>query len=153
MSELYKVDWSELINDCKDLAKKIGSCDSIVALGRGGLVPGVILSHMLDTNLVNFGVKSYNKNNTAGEVRAHQTPGLVFNSDYREKRVVIFDDLSDKGNTLEYVKDYFDQCGFLNYKFATLYIKKSTKFTPNYFVKEFDDNIWLDFPWESSKLD
>jgi len=153
MSELYKVDWSELINDCKDLAKKIGSCDSIVALGRGGLVPGVILSHMLDTNLVNFGVKSYNKDNTAGEVRAHQTPGLVFNSDYREKRVVIFDDLSDKGKTLEYVKDYFDQCGFTNYKFATLYIKKFTKFTPNYFVKEFDDNIWLDFPWESSKLD
>jgi len=147
MAETHKLKWSEILDDCRELAQQIDSCNSIVALGRGGLAPGVVLSHLLNTNLINFGIKSYN-DKVSGEIRTYQTPGLVFNSDYRDKRVIIFDDLSDRGSSLFYVQDYFEQCGFTNYKFATLYIKENTKFVPNYFVKKFDDNIWLDFPWE-----
>ena len=144
--------WSNVEQDCILLADQIDYCDVILALGRGGLVPSVILSHLLDCKVVNFGLKSYIKNK-ASEVIVTQPPGLQFNSTYRSKKVVVVDDLSDRGNTLLYVKDYLDTHEFDYYRFATLYIKTSTKFTPTYYVKEFDDNIWLDFPWETTKLD
>lgn len=147
-----KLDWMTIERDCKELAKQINYCDVILALGRGGLVPGVIMSHFLDCKVFNFGLKSY-KAKKAGDIVITQPPGINFNRTYREKKVVVVDDLSDKGSTLQYVKEYLDNNDFYFYRTATLYIKKSTKVLPTYFIKEFDDNIWLDFPWESVKLD
>lgn len=146
------LDWKTIEIDCRDLAHQIEYCDVILALGRGGLVPGVMLSHFLDCKVFNFGLKSY-KNNQAGEIIITQPPGILFNKNYREKKVVVVDDLSDKGSTLQYVKEYLNTHEFNLYRFATLYIKNSTKFLPTYFTKEFDDNIWLDFPWESDRLE
>lgn len=147
-----KLGWSDISNDINELADNIGSCDAIVAIGKGGLVPGTILSYILDCDLVNFGIKSYNKENIQEDSSITQIPGLKFNHEFRDKRVIVFDDLSDKGTTLHQAKDYFELSQFTNYKFATLYIKKSTKFVPNYYLKEFDDNLWLDFPWETIKI-
>jgi hypoxanthine phosphoribosyltransferase len=152
MPERINLTWEQVNKDCKELANLIGSCDAIVAIGRGGLVPGTIISYIYDIPVVNFTIKSYNEF-TAGELVFGQIPGFKFNSEFREKRVVIIDDLSDKGKTLLAAKDYFESCEFTNFKFATLYIKKSTQFIPNFYIKEFDDNIWLDFPWESVRLD
>lgn len=146
------LDWKTIEKDCKDLAHQINFCDVILAVGRGGFVPSVLLSHHLDCTVVNFGLKSY-KDKQAGDIVVTQPPGLLFNSNYREKKVVVVDDLSDKGQTLQYIKEYLDGHDFHLYRFATLYIKNSTKFVPTYFVKEFDENIWLDFPWETVKLD
>jgi len=151
MSENTKLSWEQIEIDCRELANKIGPCDVIVAIGRGGLAPGVILSHFLDAPIFNFGIKSY-KDKEAGEPIITQIPGLKFNSNYRDKRVIIFDDLSDKGSTLIYAKEYFELNEFINFKFATLYIKDSTKFIPNFYIKNFDDKIWLDFPWETATI-
>ena len=144
--------WSEIEQDCAILASEIEYCDAILSLGRGGLVPGVILSNLLDCKVFNFGLKSY-KEKLAGDIVVTQPPGIKFNSDYRNKKILVVDDLSDKGSTLLYVKEYLDTHEFKYYRFATLYIKKSTKFTPTYYVREFDDTIWLDFPWEIAKLE
>ncbi len=152
MPQRVSITWEQIANDCADLANNFGPCDAIVAIGRGGLIPGTIISYTLDVPMVNLAIRSYH-DFAAGEVKFGQIPGLKFNSEFRDKRVVIVDDLSDKGNTLLAAKDYFESCEFTNFKFATLYIKRSTKFMPNFHVKEFDDNIWLDFPWESVKLD
>jgi hypoxanthine phosphoribosyltransferase len=148
-----KITWLTLEEHCFELAKIIGPCDVIVAIGRGGLVPGVLLSNHLDCPIYNFGIKSYKKDNTQGDITVTQIPGIRFNSDFRDKRVIIFDDLSDKGETLREAKNYFEDGQFTNFKFATLYIKSSTKFIPNFYVKSFDENLWLDFPWEACKLD
>lgn len=147
-----KLSWSQVEEDINELASKIDTCNAIVAIGRGGLVPGTILSYILDCELVNFGIKSYNKDNLVEDSVVTQIPGLKFNHEYREKSVIVFDDLSDKGSTLNQAKDYFDLCQFENVKFATLYIKSSTKFVPNYYIKKFDDNLWLDFPWETVRI-
>lgn len=146
------LDWKTIESDCRELAQQIEYCDVLLALGRGGLVPGVLLSHLLDCKIINFGLKSYN-DKEAGNIIVTQPPGIAFSSKYREKKVVVLDDLSDKGSTLQYVKKFLDDHEFSFYRFATLYIKNSTKFIPTYFVKKFDDQIWLDFPWESCKLD
>jgi len=152
MPERVNLSWKHIQDDCKVLANLIGPCDAIVAIGRGGLVPSTIISHAHDVSVVNFAIKSYEEF-AAGQLQIGQIPGLKFNSEFRDKRVVVIDDLSDKGKTLVAARDYFESCAFTNFKFATLYIKKSTQFIPNFYVKQFDDHIWLDFPWESVKLD
>lgn len=145
------VSWSMIDRDCKFLADMIGSCDAIIAIGRGGLVPGTIISYHLDCDLYNFCLQSY-KDGTAGSIVKKQVPDLIFNENYREKKVVVIDDLSDRGNTLHTVKKHLDMYAFKGYKFATLYTKSSTTFKPDYYIKNFDDNIWLDFPWESGNI-
>jgi hypoxanthine phosphoribosyltransferase len=145
------VGWSMIDRDCKFLADMIGSCDTIIAIGRGGLIPGTIISYYLDCSLYNFCLQSY-KDGTAGSIVKKQVPDLIFNETYREKKVVVIDDLSDRGNTLHTVKKHLDMYAFKDYKFATLYTKSSTTFKPDYYIKNFDDNIWLDFPWESGSI-
>lgn len=152
MSQRYDISWGTLLGDCKELARDIGSCDAIVAIGRGGLIPGTFIAYMLDVPVVNFSMSSYT-DERAGEIVINQIPGLKFNSEFRDKRVVIVDDLSDKGATLSAAKDYFESCEFADFKFATLYMKNSTKFVPNFYIKKFADDIWLDFPWDTCKLD
>ena len=149
MSQKIYISWNTIEQDCGYLADMIQACDAIVAIGRGGLIPGTIISYKLDCELYNFCIKSYNNDNTAGSIEKKQVPDLVFNDYYREKSIVVIDDLSDKGNTLNAVKKHLDFHRFKNYKFGTLYTKRSTSFKPNYYIKSFDDNIWLDFPWES----
>lgn len=148
MSSNYKISWSQIEEDCNLLAEKIKECDCIIALGRGGLVPGVILSYKLKSYVFNFGIKRYKEDNTPGDLWIIQPPGDWFSRNYKDKNILVLDDLSDKGNTLQQVKEFLDLHNFKNVTFATLYIKKSTKFMPNVYIKEFDDNIWLDFPWE-----
>jgi len=150
MSKVY-IGWNTIDEHCKYLADMIRTCDVIIAIGRGGLVPGTIISYYLDCDLYNFCLQSY-KDGTAGSLIKKQVPDLIFNENYREKKVVVIDDLSDRGNTLHAVKKHLDMYAFKDYKFATLYTKSSTTFKPNYYIKNFDDNIWLDFPWESGSI-
>ena len=145
--------WENISLDSRLLADKIGPCHVIVSAGRGGLVPSVIISHILNAPVYNFGIRSYTDENKPGEITFDQVLGIKFVSKYRDKRVIIIDDLSDKGKTLIELNSFFDSQQFSNYKFATLYIKNSTSYVPNFYIKNFDDNIWLDFPWESVKLD
>jgi len=145
----HKISWFELEEDCRVLAEKIKGCDCIVALGRGGLVPGTILSYKINSYVFNFGIQRYKSDNTPGDLWIIQTLGEDFIKKYRNKKVVVFDDLSDKGNTLMQAKEFLKLHNFTDVVFATLYIKKSTKFLPDCYVRSFDDNIWLDLPWES----
>jgi len=149
MAVKYKITWSHLEDDCRALSEKINGCDVIVALGRGGLVPGTILSYKVNAYVFNFGIQRYKTDNTPGDLWIIQTLGDDFIKKYRNKKVIVFDDLSDKGNTLMQAKEFLKLHNFTDVKFATLYIKDSTKFIPDYFVSNFDDNIWLDFPWET----
>jgi hypoxanthine phosphoribosyltransferase len=149
MLEKVRIPWAQIEEDCDRLSKRIEPCDCIVALGRGGLVPGVILSYKINCYVFNLGIQRYKTDNTPGDLQIIQSLGDDFIKKYRNKKVVVFDDLSDRGNTLMKAKEVLSLNNFNNVKFATLYTKKSTKFVPDNYIKEFNDNIWLDFPWES----
>ena len=125
--------------------------DVVITIGRGGLIPGALLTYKFNVKTVhNFSVQTYNDN----DVKTHaiictQEPGRSLEIKHRDSKVLVVDDISDSGHTLEYIKNELStNYGLNNIKFATLYTKKSTSFTPDYFVTEFPDESWVAFPWE-----
>jgi len=106
MPSKHKITWSQIDEDCDRISRRITPCDCIVALGRGGLIPGVIISYKINCYVFNFGIQRYKSDNTPGDLWIIQTLGDDFIKKYKNKSVVVLDDLSDKGNTLMQAKEF-----------------------------------------------
>ena len=117
--------------------------DVIMGINRGGCIPGVYLSHRL---------------NTAHEVldirlRDHKAkPDLrVLEKAFAfQKKILIIDDINDSGDTFQYVLDNFGKHDE-RIKFAALINNKPSKVKVDYHGYEIDkDEVpsWIVFPWE-----
>ena len=121
--------------------------DSIVALLRGGVVPGRIFSDFFDTILDFFAldVKLYEGiGNQRDEVQIK-----AFHGDVKNKKILILDDIWDSGKTMEVVLDSLD-CEDVTT--ATLLWKETAKEKPNYYAEIVRDNEWVVFPWETCEF-
>jgi xanthine phosphoribosyltransferase len=127
--------------------------DVIVTVGRGGLIPGALLAYRLNIKtVVNYSLQSYSdeSNSSTGSFTEIQKLNDNFIEQYKRKRVLIVDDLSDKGSTLIHIKEQLSKIKDL--QFATLFIKQGTKLIPDYFVNDYSDDTWLVFPWEADAI-
>ena len=63
------------------------------------------------------------------------------------KRVLVVDDISDSGETLDAVMKSL-ACGNseIEFKSATLFYKKTSVYEPHFWINEAND--WIDFFWE-----
>ena len=125
--------------------------DALIVVGRGGLVPGTLFAYRLNVKTVyNFSVQSYGDNKQGGDITVLQQPPESL-SEYKDKKVLVFDDLSDSGNTLSYIVNSLkNDFKLSNVKSTTLCIKKGTNFVPDYYIQEYQPETWLVFPWEVS---
>jgi len=57
------------------------------------------------------------------------------------QKVLVIDDISDSGETLLTAEKF----GFVT---ATLTVRHSTIFFPDYYIHNIEDERWLVFPWE-----
>jgi hypoxanthine phosphoribosyltransferase len=107
--------------------------DLIVGLTRGGLVPGVHLSHMLDVPF-----KALNKDE------------LFYNSKFEYPNVLVIDDINDTGATLkDFANKYTDLFDMVRY--AVIVNNESSSFDADYFgmsYNKLDEPDWWVFPWE-----
>jgi len=142
------ITWNQFDKDVQTLVKYLkNDVDVIIGIGRGGWVPAVSLSHQLNVKEVyNFSLQSYD-NKKATTIKIGQVPSNFFFAENKRKKVLVIDDLSDKGQTLKAIKHYFADRGMYPV-FVTLYIKNSTEFIPDIYVRAYNDNTWLVFPWE-----
>ena len=127
--------------------------DAVVIVGRGGFIPGALLTYKLDVKTVhNFSIQTYNEKDVkTGSIISIQEPGHSLELKHKDSKVLVVDDISDTGHTLEYIKNELStNYGLNNIRFATLFTKKSTTYIPDYYVTEFPDESWLVFPWENS---
>lgn len=126
--------------------------DTIIALSRGGLIPGVILSHeliALNKTVVVYPL-AYSSNHGNGDNRNHQNrlPELDSNN------ILIVDDICDSGHTMKEVQEFYSARprGRRVVRTATLYYKESAVHLPTYFVTQIPaDSPWIVFPWETPK--
>lgn len=147
------ISWEQIHKDIDVLASNIKNIDAIVGVGRGGLIPATLLSYKLDVKIINnFQLQSYNDTGVAEDFKIWQQPAENFIKSLSNKAtILVVDDLSDKGKTLEYIRRYFDKID-VKLRFATLYIKKDTTFVPNLYVRSYSTEEWLVFPWEECNI-
>ena len=149
MSKKY-VAWDELHNYISqaNLDKVYPKVDLVVSIGSGGMVPGVIISKILNVPVVNIGVKSYSIDNTQ-TYKAHFYQKFEFRSS-RHKKILVVDDINDTGYTLASVNIYLMSTYLkeTDVEYLTIFSKQRTVF-PCKSLQQVDNDTWIEFPWEA----
>lgn len=135
--------------------------DRIIALTRGGLVPGTLLSHFLQVRLETYSVRLRDSQNIPCEDN-DWLPRLAVGADGDRQNLLIVDDINDTGATIDWISDDWQRrypdtnwsdIWNHNVRFAVLVdnIGSDCKRTIFYGGLEIDkrqEDVWIDFPWE-----
>ena len=144
--------WNEMRREGNTLCREIlldgFNPEVIVGLSRGGLTPGVMMSHWMQKPFKP--VKASLRDFPEWE-------------DYLPKktdeRVLIVDDICDSGETFDRIKSYIKGPRInqplelpVEVRFATLWWNNECNVEPHYYVNEIakdSTGTWIHFPWES----
>jgi hypoxanthine phosphoribosyltransferase len=137
-----KVD--EAIWTLADYVRKDYKVDIIVGIARGGLIPAVRMSHILDNILMRvMDVKFYT------DVEQHtEFPEITvpLTEPIEGKNVLIVDDVADTGKTLKVVREDIQKKGARDVRIAVIAKKPQSIVDPDYYI--FQTDGWIVFPWE-----
>ena len=143
--------WDEMRRDVNTLCREIvldkfDPC-CIVGLSRGGLLPGVMMSHWLN--------KPFKPVKAALRDFPEWEDYLPRKTD---ERVLIVDDICDSGETFTRMKNYIKGPRMnqplelpTEVRFASLWLNNECDFEPHYYAQECakdTEGIWIHFPWE-----
>ncbi len=145
MQKIY-YNYETFRNDTSTLLKELSheNFDTIIGVARGGLTLAHMLSEALDIrNVQSISTQLYDDTQKRETITITDTTLLK-----SSKNVLIVDDIADSGETLKALYNHltltYPQTHFQT---ATLFYKKSSVFTPDYWVKEAD--AWIEFFWEA----
>ena len=133
--------YEEFVKDIKELAKRVGECDAIVAIARGGLTPAHMLAEALDVrDLYTIGSRSYKDQQKVGKPILSQVPKID------AKKVVVVDDIVDSGETMrEVMAALSSQNPEVHFVSAALFYKPSACYHPDIWLQKADE--WIEFFW------
>jgi hypoxanthine phosphoribosyltransferase len=134
--------WQRVEKAIERLAKMVRkdfTPDFVVGVARGGLVPAVRLSHIMDSEFRVIHVRYYD-----GRQRM-KAPTLISDSGPIKGKVLVVDDVADTGASLEFIVNHLKKKG-AKVKVAAIACKPCSKFKPDYFT--FVTDKWVVFPWE-----
>ena len=144
------VSWNDIEEWCKKLMDKIIDSykpDIIVALSRGGLVPGRILSDMLwIKDIVALKTEHWGVTATRDAKATLKDPGSL---NLSGKNVLIVDDITDTGQSMKLAYDFVSKQKPESLKTAVMLHINRSSFKPDYYASEIDqkDWTWFIFPW------
>lgn len=122
--------------------------DWIIGINRGGLVPSVLLSHRLGVSHGVHTVQSY-----SGKEKRELKSDLYISMIGLIKpnhNILVVDDIADSGDSLsaalKAIRKKDDDA--INIDVATLHYKPQSRFKPNYFAKQIENEVWVMYPWE-----
>jgi len=140
----YYYGYDEFIRDIRELTLKASEFnpDTLLAVARGGLMPGHFMAEAMDTHRL-FVLNSIHYDDT----EKLQTLDIFNIPDLSDaKRVLIIDDIADSGETLEEIMKHLRRLyPHIRFKIATLFYKPSSVIQPDYTVKKAES--WIDFLW------
>jgi hypoxanthine phosphoribosyltransferase len=119
--------------------------DIVVSIGKGGSIPGVILAEVYGVNNLNFGLKSYDKQDR-GKIFEYQS--LSHFDLLRDMNILLVDDIADSGATFIYSVKKLKQNYCDAVQTAAVFYKPCSTFRPDYFGVEVDSEAWIVQPWE-----
>ncbi len=126
---------------CRDITLDKFDPQVLVGLSRGGLTPGVMMSHWMQ--------KPFKPIKTSLRDYPEWEDYLPKKTD---DRVLIVDDICDSGETFQRISDFIKERGVgVEVRFASLWWNNECDFEPHYYVQECakdTEGIWIHFPWE-----
>ena len=139
--------WKEMRRDVNTLCREIlldkFNPDVIVGLSRGGLTPGVMMSHWMEKpfKAVKASLRDY----------PEWEDYMPRKSD---ERVLIVDDICDSGETFHKIREHINERkeNGVDVRFAVLWWNNECNFEPHYHVNEMakdSTNTWIHFCWEN----
>ena len=139
--------WDQQFKDtetiCSQIEKDEFQPNVIVGISRGGLIPGVMMSHKLNVPFkpVHASTRDF----------PHWENYLPRPTD---KKILIVDDICDSGETFEKLSNYIKEN--INHecdvRFMSLWGNNESEFEPHYFVNEvakFTKPVWIEFAHEN----
>lgn len=151
MSNKIIYSWDDFDSDIKLIHNQLINSnwipDYIVGVKRGGLVPAIKLSHLIDKPMIMMSCQL--RDNTDKEVRLYEVEEIP-----NDKNILIVDDICDSGITMSRIMIQFFSNLFApnNIKTCSLWFNSNQKFIVDYYSREIDratDNRWVVFPWEN----
>jgi hypoxanthine phosphoribosyltransferase len=173
------ISWSDITLACEEIANQVRESgfvpDYIVGITRGGCIPAVILSHMLDVRCEMVKIKlrdaaggeecesnCWMAEDAFGYQSEESDNNTVRQNQINTANILVVDDINDTGATFNWlVSDWTSNAGWLakehnpwhnNVKFATLFNNVPSSFKDvDYYSVSIDKNkdpSWIVFPWE-----
>ncbi len=140
--------WDQLGSLCFKLGKQINQTgkkyDRIVIIAKGGLSwSRTLADHLNISDIEAIRVKLYR-----GIEQTFKKPEIIqeIKADIDGENILLFDDVADSGQTLEFVKNLLLSSGAQSVDTATLFYKSSSKTIPDFFDHQTD--AWIVFPHE-----
>jgi hypothetical protein len=144
--------WQDLDQLSFELAQKIiesgEEFDLVVALAKGAWpMSRTLVDYLAISNLVSLGVRFYSGiNKRLSEPEVYQDlPVSVDN-----KKILLFDDVADTGESLVFASDYLMEQGASEVKTATLFLKERSAIIPDFHANT--TNSWIIFPFEVREM-
>jgi uncharacterized protein len=141
--------WDEYHSLARKLAQKIlidKICvDEIVAISRGGLTLGHLLTDLLRVPISTFTIQSYTDIQKSGEVKITKPLATPLDG----KTVLLVDDVADRGNTMVRAIEYLKMFTPKKIYTLTLFYKPHSIYKPNYFAQT--TSAWISFPYEPTE--
>lgn len=135
--EIVPITWQEVEDCVRTIVGKINfegtEIKTVVGLSRGGLVPGVMISHQLNAKFVPV----------VWQTRDDNVQWTNMIQTHNSEDVLIVDDLIDSGLTYEQIKVHAPKA-----KWAVMYNKRPDISVDFVAGNLYNDSRWLDFPWE-----
>ncbi|RLG99715.1 phosphoribosyltransferase [Candidatus Bathyarchaeota archaeon] len=145
--ELRFSSWQEIFHAILEIAKdirRVFTPDVIVGVLRGGCIPAIILSDLLDVGEVDMMGVGYYVDIAQRKERPTLTRRL--STDVQGKAVLIVDDIADTGGTIRFVVEKLQKENPSDLKVSTVYCKPWAHPKPDFYYEERSE--WIIFPWE-----
>jgi len=144
------VTWNEYHSLARGLADRILTesvhIDEIVAISRGGLTLGHLLTDLLHVTISTFTIQSYTDIQTRGEVKITRPLTVPLDG----KNILLVDDVADRGTTMQRALEYLKMFTPKNIITLTMYYKPHSVYKPDYFAQT--TSAWILFPYEPTEM-
>jgi hypoxanthine phosphoribosyltransferase len=143
------ISWSAFYALASKLAVRIAASayrpEVIVAIGRGGYVPGRVLSDLLgQMDLTSFKIEHYQHAQKAHAARVR----YPLAADVTGRRVLLVDDVADSGETFAVALDHLNSRGApAEIRSAVLDYKIASPYGPDYYARKVLKWRWIVYPW------
>ena len=146
--------WEEMGEICLDLGVEIlesgKKFDTLITLAKGGWTWARTMADILQVFELSSFKLSFYDSMLPGKKLTKPMLEIPLSIPLAKKRVILFDDVNDSGESLEYTLKYLDHFGPASITTATLFHKPNAKIKPNFVGSETD--AWIVFPHERREV-